>query len=154
MVNKTDTIDTPEWIPDSLELWVWAKATEYLPNDGLWARLKKSLPNEGVLARLKKSLPNEGILAGVVRKRSNEGSLYRDLDRLEAVLGNGSSVEEFRVCRDHDIPKAYQVYTNEIETRFRPYFHGRITRLKIEFNERIKQLEKRQDLQEGYVGSN
>src|SRR3989344_2652931 len=99
MVNKTDTIDTPEWIPDSLELWVWAKATEYLPVEGIWAKVKKRLPNEGVLAGLKMRLPNEGVLAKVVRKRSKEGRLYMELDRLDGVLSNGASVEELRVCR-------------------------------------------------------
>ena len=124
-------IDTPEWLPDGLELWFLAKITGAIESRSFHS-----------LEKLKRLLV------------TNEGRLYRDLARLDSILGNGTPIEELRVCRDHDVPQAYKVYTNDIETRFRPYFHERIKKIKFELNERVDAIEERQDLREGYVGSN
>ncbi|MBI2106507.1 hypothetical protein HYT57_00845 [Candidatus Woesearchaeota archaeon] len=121
-------IDTPDWIPDGLELWFLAKVTGAVEN----------LP----FRSLEKSLVTD------------EGRLYRNLVRLDSILGNGTSVEELRVCRDRDVREAYTFNVTRVNTRFVPYFLRRIMGLKVAYDKRIKQLEERQDLQEGYVGSN
>src|SRR3989338_5920407 len=123
-------IDTPEWLPDGLELWFLAKITGAIESRSFHS-----------LEKLKRLLV------------TNEGRLYRDLARLDSILGNGTPIEELRVCRDKDVHKAYDIYAMDIETRFRPYFHKRIKRLSVAFDERIKAIEERQDLQVGYVGS-
>ena len=93
------------------------------------------------------------FLANVIRRSSSEGMLYRELSRLEHVLSNGASIEELRACRDEQVPKAYVEYQTKIKTDFMPYFHQRITSLKVALNARVSKTEERKDLQEGYVGS-
>lgn len=82
------------------------------------------------------------FLTKVIRRDSKECGMYRDLDRLEHVLGNGASVEELRAFRDEKIPEIYETYQNEIKTDFMPYFHGRITRIKVALNERVDAIER------------
>ncbi len=97
----------------------------------------------------------ELFLASILGRLSNEEkAVYKSLNKLEDVLENHANLEELRDCRTQRLPEVYCVYALIENNERKPYLHKRYHNIVKKFDERIKTLEEKMDMQRRYVAQN
>lgn len=69
-----------------------------------------------------------------------EKEIYDSIRRLSSISSNGSSLQELCAGRQ-EIQRVYNHYFSCDQSRYKPFFHGRLKKLRINFNSRIEALE-------------
>jgi len=70
----------------------------------------------------------------------DERKVYKVFNEVEAVLNNGSDLDELLACKNGKLREAYGLYADCEYSRFKPYFYARFHKLARKANERISSL--------------